>query len=155
MCVFLGVVAVAALVLAALVLYGGLLVRSQRESLAAMRRGGLAYLCRPTMGLRSFAGFILSVDHDAVTLWKVGTGQPEPKQTLPSPGATVAPATVKINTARTSAGLSVISADAERIDVVIYPDPTMAYSRPVDDAFLHLVRDKIEQTLAAVTGASG
>lgn len=142
------VVALALLLLLALVIYGRLVVRNQRRALAALRQTGLAVLCRPTMGMRSSAGFILSVDQAAVSLWKVGLGQPVRRQTFPSSGARVAPATVKINVARSSSGLSVASADAERMDVVIYPDPTMSYSTPADGAFLDLVREKIRDTLA-------
>ncbi|MDA3646766.1 hypothetical protein LZ318_41340 [Saccharopolyspora indica] len=148
------VVAMALLLLLALVIYGRLVVRNQRRALAALRQNGLAFLCRPTLGLRSFAGFILSVDRVAVSLWKVGLGQPVRKQTFPSPGADVAPATVKTNVARMSAGLSVASAAGERLDVVIYPDPTMAYSAPADSAFLDLVREKIRDAVARAPDAS-
>ncbi|MDA3646877.1 hypothetical protein LZ318_40760 [Saccharopolyspora indica] len=136
------------LLLLALVIYGRLAVRNQRRALAALRQHGLAFLCRPALGLRSLAGFILSVDREAVSLWQVGLGEPVLKQTFPSPGAGVAPATVKINTARRSSGLSVISAAGERVDVVIYPDPTMSYSAPANGAFLDLVHEKIRQNLA-------
>ncbi|MBO2458268.1 hypothetical protein [Actinomadura violacea] len=142
------VVALALLPLLALVIYGRLAVRNQRRTLAALRRDGLAFLCRPTLGMRNMAGFILSIDQNSVALWKVGIRRPKRIQAFPSTGAKVAPATVRINTARRSSGLSIISATTERVDVVIYPDPTMAYSRPADDAFLALVRDKIQENLA-------
>ncbi|QKG19917.1 hypothetical protein [Actinomadura verrucosospora] len=142
------VAALVLLPLLALVVYGRLAVRNQRRTLAALRRDGLAFLCRPTLGLRTLAGFILSIDQNSVALWKVGLGRPARIRSFPSAGAEVAPATVRINTARSSSGLSIISATAERVDVAVYPDPTMAYSRPADDAFLGLVRDKIREHLA-------
>lgn len=142
------VVALALLLLLALVIYGRLVVRNQREALGALRQNGLAFLCRPTLGMRTLAGFILSVDQNSVTLWKVGLGQPVQMQSFPSAGARVAPTAVKVNIARSSSGLSVISAAAERVDVVIYPDPTMSYSTPADGAFLDLVCDKIRESLA-------
>jgi hypothetical protein len=145
--------ALALLLLLALVIYGRLVVRNQRKALLALRQNGLAFLCRPTLGMQTLAGFILSVDQDAVSLWKVGLGQPVQKQTFPSPGARVAPATVKINIARRSSGLSVISSAAERVDVVIYPDPTTSYSAPADGAFLDLVCEKIRENLAGTPGA--
>ncbi|RKT89072.1 hypothetical protein SAMN05421805_12876 [Saccharopolyspora antimicrobica] len=148
-------VALALLVLLALVVYGRLVVRNQRKALAALRQNGLAFLCRPTLGMLTFAGYLLSVDRDAVSLWKVGLGRPVRKQSFPSPGARVAPATVKINLARTSSGLSVISSAAERLDVVIYPDPTMSYSAPANGAFLDLVREKIQEHLAHTPRTSG
>ncbi|MDA3629329.1 hypothetical protein OU415_28135 [Saccharopolyspora sp. WRP15-2] len=142
--------ALALLLLLALVIYGRLVVRNQRRSLAVLRQNGLAFLCRPTLGMLSSAGFILSVDHNAVSLWKVGLGEPVRKQAFPSPGARVAPTTVKINVARRSSGLSVISSAAERVDVVIYPDPTMSYSAPAGGALLDLVREKIQEELARI-----
>ncbi|MEV0699606.1 hypothetical protein AB0I53_17040 [Saccharopolyspora sp. NPDC050389] len=148
------VVALALLLLLALVIYGRLVVRNQRRALVVLRQNSLAFLCRPTLGMQSLAGFILSVDQDAVSLWKVGLGQPVRKQTFPSPGARVAPTTVKINVARRSSGLSVISSAAERVDVVIYPDPTMSYSAPANGAFLDLVCEKIRENLARTPRAS-
>ncbi|MGA8113113.1 MAG: hypothetical protein WCA46_05575 [Actinocatenispora sp.] len=145
--------ALALLLLLALVIYGRLAVRNQRRALAALRQNGLAFLCRPTLGMRSLAGFVLSVDHDAVSLWKVGLGQPVRRQSFPSPGARVEPTTVKVNVARRSSGLSVISSAAERVDVVIYPDPTMSYSAPADAAFLDVVCERIRATLAGSRGA--
>ncbi|MER7083722.1 hypothetical protein SAMN02982929_00613 [Saccharopolyspora kobensis] len=142
------VAALALLVFLALVICGRLLVGNQRKTLAVLRQNGLAFLCRPTLGMRSFAGYVLSIDRDAVSLWKVGLGEPVRKQTFPSHGARVAPAVVKINVARTSPGLSVISATAERVDVVIHPDPTMSYSAPANGALLDLVREKIQEHLA-------
>ncbi|GAA4202117.1 hypothetical protein GCM10022220_09130 [Actinocatenispora rupis] len=135
------------LVILALVSYGWLMVRSQRRALAELRQNGLAFLCRPTMGMQSVAGFVLSVDRNAVALWKVGLGRPVRKHSFPSSGATVAPATVKVNLARSSPGLSVLSPAAARIDVAIYPDPTMSYSAPIDGASLVVVCEKIQETL--------
>src|SRR4051812_13382604 len=84
------------LLLLALVIYGRLVVRNHRRALVVLRQNGLAFLCRPTLGMQSLAGFILSVDQVAVSLWKVGLGQPMRKLTFPSPGARVVPTTVKI-----------------------------------------------------------
>lgn len=145
--VLLAVVVALVLVLVALVIYGRLVVRNQRTALSAFRRSGLAYLCRPRLGMYSLAGFILSVDQDAVSLWKVGLGQPVQKQTFPSAGATVAPSTVKINVAGRTSGLSVRSSTGEHVDVVIYPDPTLSYSTPAGRPFLDLVCDKIRTEL--------
>ena len=144
------IVALALLLLLALVGYGWLAVRNQRRTLIALRRTGVAFLCRPRMGLRRFAGFILSVDGEAVSLWRVGLGRPMRRQTFASAGAQVTPATVRINTARSSAGLSVLSSGGERVDVVVYPDPTMSYSAPADGAVLDLVQEKIRETLPPV-----
>ncbi|MFB4320110.1 hypothetical protein [Actinomadura sp. 21ATH] len=143
----LSAVALALLLLLALVIYGWLAVRNQRRILEALRRNGPAFLCRPTLGMRHVAGFILSVDQNAVTLWRVGLGRPAPLRSFPSAGATVAPATVRVNAARRTSGLSVVSTAGERVDVAIYPDPTMAYSSPADGAFLDLVNDRIREHL--------
>lgn len=137
------------LVLLVLVICGRLLVRNQRKVLEALRQNGLAFLCRPTLGMRNFAGFVLSVDHDTVSLWKVGLGQPVRMRALPRHGATVAPATVRINVARSSPGLSVVSSAGERVDVVIYPDPTMSYSTPTKGAPLDLAYAEIRENLAS------
>lgn len=146
------VVALALLPVLALVVYGRLVVRNQRKALLALRRNGLAYLCRPTMGMFRLAGFILSVDQEAVCLWKVGLGRPVQKQTFPGRGATVAPTTVKINVARRSPGLSVTSSTGERADVVIYPDPTLSYSAPVEGPLLEVVCDDVRRELAHSRG---
>jgi hypothetical protein len=139
-----------ALLVTALVAYGRLLVRNQRRMLADLRRNGLAFLCRPTLGLRSSAGFIVSVDHEAVSLWKVGLRQPVRQQTFPSRGASLDRATVQVNTFRKSPGLSVISADGKRLDVVIYPDPTMSYSAPTKGALLDRVSEQIQAHLSHI-----
>jgi hypothetical protein len=142
------------LLVTALVLYGRRLVRNQRTVLAGLRRNGLAFLCRPTLGLRSSAGFILSVDRDAVSLWKVGLREPVRRQSFPSRGARVEPATVQVNTARKAAGLSVVSAAGERLDVSIYPDPTMSYSAPAKGTPLADAAQQIQASLARTTAAS-
>jgi len=147
------VMALALLLLLTLVIYGRLVVRNQRKALGALRQNGLAFLCRPTLGMQNLAGFILSVDQNSVALWKVGLGQPVQIRVFPSTGARVAPTTVKVNLARRSSGLSITSAATERLDVVIYPDPTMSYSSPADGAFLDLVRDKIQESLARTPGS--
>ncbi|BCJ38491.1 hypothetical protein Athai_59940 [Actinocatenispora thailandica] len=139
--------ALLALLVSGLVVYGRMLVRNQRRVLESLRRNGLAFLCRPTMGMRSMAGFILGIDRNAVSLWKVGLGQPKRTQTIPSHGARVVPATVRINVARSSPGLSVLSAGGSRVDVAVYPDPTMGYSAPTKGPSLDLVGQQIQQAL--------
>jgi hypothetical protein len=139
------------LLLIGLAVYGRLVVNNQRKSLAALRQHGVAFLCRPRLGMQHLAGYILSVDQEAVSLWKVGLRRPVRKSDFPSLGATVTPAPVKINVARTSTGVSLVSAAGQRIDVVIYPDPTMSYSTPTDGALLELVCDEIRKSLGRVT----
>ncbi|BCJ27406.1 hypothetical protein [Actinocatenispora sera] len=143
--------ALLALLVFALVAYGRRMVRNQRTMLADLRRDGLAFLCRPTLGLRSSAGFVLAADRHAVSLWKVGLRQPVRLQSFPSRGARVEPATVRINTARRAAGLSVVSAAGERLDVVVYPDPTMSYSSPTKDALLDRVSQQLQAHLSQFT----
>lgn len=140
--------AVALLLLIAAVTYGRLLIGRQGKALAALRRNGPAFMCRPTMGMQHLAGFILSIDRNDVSLWKVGLRRPVRKQSFPSAGAGVAPATVKINVARSSNGLSVISATGGRLDVAIYPDPGMARAYPVTGPFLDPVVEQIRGALA-------
>ncbi|HEY3502068.1 MAG TPA: hypothetical protein VGN37_04660 [Actinocatenispora sp.] len=136
------------LALIAVVTYGRLVVRNQRRLLVALRRDGIAFVCRPTLGMQIMAGFVLAVDRDAVSLWKVGPRQPVRLQSFPRNGARVAPTQVKVNVLRTSPALSVVSAAGERIDVVIYPDPTGSRSAPVKDVVLDLVSEKIRASLA-------
>lgn len=141
--------ALAILALIAVVTYGAIIVRKHRNLLESLRRNGIAFACRPTLGMQVLGGFILSIDRDTVTLWRIGLGQPVRLQNFPRHGAWLAPTPVKINIARTSPGLSVVSSAGERIIVVIYSDPTMGYSVPAKGAFLDLVCENIRASLAS------
>jgi hypothetical protein len=142
----------AVLALIAVVAYGRIVGRKQRDLLESLRRNGIAFACRPALGMQVLGGFVLGIDPGIdpgmVTLWRIGLGQPVRVQSFPRRGAGVSPVPVKINVARTVAGLSVVSAAGERIEVVIYSDPTTGYSAPAKGVFLDLVFEKIRESLA-------
>ncbi|HEY3505188.1 MAG TPA: hypothetical protein VGN37_20680 [Actinocatenispora sp.] len=140
------VLAMVALVVA--VVCGQLLIRGQRRLLEALRRNGIAFACAPTLGMQIMAGFVLAVDRDTVSLWKVTPRRSVRLQAFLRYGVKIAPSRVKVNVLRTAPALSLVSVAGERIDVVIYSDPG-AISAPVKGIALQLVSDKIRESVAA------
>jgi len=127
--------------------YGALTVRGQRRTLATFRAAAHAYFTRPQMGMWKLSATILVVSPDEVSVWKSGPGQPTRLLALPSRGATVAAAEVRINAARVVEGFVITSADGQSIPLTLWPEPTMGVAKPHTGALLVQTIDEIRSLL--------